>query len=89
MNPVVYSGKGSYSATSMIKGMRDIAKIMNLLNINPNHFSCAEYSKALNATPPARPKSIHSEKTWGRQCGRKKVRERWAHDLPLLVSAQY
>ena len=51
MNPVVYSGKGSYSAASMIKGMRDIAKIMNLLGINPDHFSCAEYSKALNATP--------------------------------------
>lgn len=51
MNPVIYSGKGSYSATSMIKGMRDIAKIMNLLGINHNHFSCAEYSKALNATP--------------------------------------
>ena len=51
MEPVVYSGKGSYSATSMIKGMRDIAKIMNLLGINPNHFSRAEYSKALNATP--------------------------------------
>lgn len=51
MDPIVYNGKGSYSAASMIKGMRDIAKIMNLLGINPNHFSCAEYSKALSATP--------------------------------------
>lgn len=64
MNPVVYSGKGSYSAASMIKGMRDIANIMNLLGINPNHFSCAEYSKALNATPQRVP-SLSTLKKYG------------------------